>query len=85
MFNVTEWELFYTTSEKDEDYLVNQICIDAVNKRYILETDVSCYVTDGFDECGNEIFSTYVSKEVFDILVKSVKENGFKECGYGDL
>lgn len=79
MFNVTEWELFYTKSDKDEDYLVNQICIDVVNKRYILETDVPCHATDGFDSFGNEIFSDYVSKAVFDMLVKSVKDNGFTQ------
>lgn len=85
MFNYKEWELFYTTSEKDEDYLVHQIYIDVVNKRYIVEMDAPCEVTDGFDEFGNEIYSDYVSRGVFDMLVKSVKENGYKECEYGDL
>lgn len=85
MFNVTEWELFYTCSEKDEDNLVDQIYIDVVNKRYLLELDAPCLVTDGFDECGNEIFSDYVSKAVFDMIVWGVKQNGYEECKMSDL
>ena len=84
MFNYEEWELFYTNSDKDDDY-VNQICIDVARKRYILELDADHRVTDGFDEFGNEIYSYYVSKEIFNIIVNGVKESGFKECQYSEV
>ena len=76
MFLATEWEMFYTES-KGNDELVDQISIDEKNKRYMLEINAHDEVTDGYDEKGNEVVSWYVSRLVFDIIVKGIEERGF--------
>lgn len=75
---LTKWEMFYTDSKNNED-LVDQISIDADNKRYVLDIDAEDWVTDGEDENGNEIYSNYVSRYMFDLILKAIKENGFVE------
>ena len=84
MFLAKDWEMFYTDSHKSskEKYLVDQISIDKVNKRYILDIDANDLVTDGYDSEMNEINSNYVSRLVFDIIVQGIKERGFKEAEY---
>ena len=77
MFVATEWEMFYTRSDKED--FVDLISIDVANKRYILDIDVSDLATDGLDDRGQEICSTYVSKVVFDMIVKGVRENNFTQ------
>ena len=78
MFLATDWEMFYTTSKIDED-LVDQISIDINNKRFILDIDVSDLATDGYDEADNPICSTYVSREVFEIIVSGIKQKSYVE------
>ena len=78
MFVVNEWEMFYTDSKNDE-YLVDQVSIDVKNKRYMLEIDANDMVTDGYDELGNEIRSTYVIREVFDIIISGLKQKNYIE------
>lgn len=78
MFLAKEWEMFYTDSIEGKD-LVNQISIDAINKRYILDLGVSHLATDGFDDEGNLVCSIYVSPLVFDIIVSGVKLKEFVE------
>ena len=84
MFLAKDWEMFYTDSHKSskEEYLVDQISIDKVNKRYIFDIDADDRVTDGYDYKMNEINSIYVSRLVFDIIVQGIKERGFKEAIY---
>ena len=84
MFLAKDWEMFYTDSHKssEEEYLVDQISIDKVNKRYILDIDADDLVTDGYDSYMNEINSMYVSRFIFDIIVQGIKERGFKEAKY---
>ena len=77
----TEWEMFYTDSKNYED-LVHQISIDIENKRYVLDINAEIWVTDGEDENGNEIYSNYVSRFIFDLILKSLKELGFVELHY---
>ena len=74
----TAWENFYTDSDKGEDF-VNHISIDVANKRFILDEGVSYLITDGFDENSKEVYSTYVSKAIFDMILKGVKENNYTE------
>ena len=84
MFLVKDWEMFYTDSHKslEEERLVDQISIDKVNKRYILDIDAYDLVTDGYDAENNQVNSTYVSRFIFDIIVEGVKQSGFKEAIY---
>ena len=62
--------------------MVDQISIDKVNKRYILDIDAYDLVTDGYDTENNQVNSTYVSRFIFDIIVEGVKQSGFKEAIY---
>ncbi|MCH5180792.1 MAG: hypothetical protein J1F32_06235 [Erysipelotrichales bacterium] len=75
MFLAEDWEMFYTESKTGEDCLVDQISIDIKRKKYILEIDTDDRVTDGCDSKGKEIYSSYVSRFVFDIIVQAIKEN----------
>lgn len=78
MFLTNDWEMFYTESKKDDE-LVDQISIDSVNKRYILDLNANSLVTDGCDKAGNEINSIYVSRFVFDLICEGVKNKEFKK------
>ena len=80
-FLAKNWEMFFTESKiqnKEKD-LVDQVSIDVVNKRYLVDESVDLLVTDGCDEEGTEIYSTYVSKEIFDIILQGLKLKGYKE------
>ena len=79
MFLMKNWELFYTDAKgaKEEDDLVDQVSIDTVNKRYVLDEGVSDMLTDGYDEENEPIYSKYVSREVFAMLVDALKRNGY--------
>lgn len=80
-FLATDWEMFYTESKlknKEED-LVDQISIDSVNKVYIFYQDADYLITDGYDEYDNPICSSYVSREIFDIILNGLKLKGYKE------
>ena len=74
-----DYERFYTDSKfsKDDDFLVDQIYIDTKNKEYYIVEDEGDYITDGYDEEDNMICSSYVSREVFELLVDAVKSNGY--------
>lgn len=76
-----EVESFYTDAKGYEvdDCLVDMLYIDTEHKQFCLAKCVSDMNTDGFDESGEEYFSTYVSREVFDMLVEAVKLHGYKE------
>ena len=74
-----EWEMFYTDSKKDEDN-VDQISIDTRNKRFVLDIDADMMVTDGYFEDGEtEVVSWYISRFMFDLIVESLRNRGFKE------
>ena len=78
MKKVEKWEMFYTESKNNED-LVDQISIDTKNKRYILDIDADIIVTDGEYEDGTEIYSLYISRYMFDLIVAEIKNRGFVE------
>ena len=73
-----KWEMFYTNSKNDEDF-IDQISIDVNNKRYILDLDADPIITESVDEEDNYINSIEVSRFIFDLIVKSIKEMGFTE------
>ena len=70
---------FHTDSKlaNDDNCLVDQICIDVQNKEYYILKDVEDYVTDGYDEEDNLYCSTYVNREIFDLLVYAVQSQGY--------
>ena len=78
------WEMFYTTAKnQDEDKsFVDQISIDMVNKVYVLYQDVHYGYIDGCDADGNEYYSTYVSREFFDLVLQALKLNGYKQAQF---
>ncbi len=81
MFLAKDWELIHTDSlkkRKNED-LVDQINIDKKNKRFFLQLNGGYYITDGYDCTGEIIYSSSVSREVFDIIVEGVKAKGYRE------
>ena len=80
-FLAKNWEMFYTDSivQNKEENLVDQVSIDVVNKRYLVDESADWLVTDGCDEEGVEICSTYVSREIFDIILQGLKLKGYKE------
>ena len=78
MEKIEKWEMFYTNSKNNED-LVDQISIDIKNKRYILDIDADIIVTDGEYEDGTEIYSLYISRYMFDLIVEEIKNRGFVE------
>lgn len=76
-----EWERFYTTvaDATVENNLVDQVSVDEVNHCYVLEIGVGSYVTDGYAEDGEERYSHYVSRSVFDIIVKGLDRRGYEK------
>ena len=43
------------------------------------------YITDGYDEEGNMICSSYVSREVFELLVDAVKSKGYTLADFDNV
>ena len=83
MFLVKDWEMFYTDLKSgDDDDFVDQISIDIVNKRFILDERVSFMATDGYDVTGEEIASIYLKREIFDVLLAGLIDNGYKRIGW---
>ena len=81
MFLTRNWEIFYTDAKgaKAEKDLMDQVCIDKVNKRYVL--DEGAFTMDKND-CDKWRWncSSYVSREIFDMLVDALKLNGYKKA-----
>ena len=58
---------------------VEILSIDIEHKQFYLYKNASDIDVDGCDEFGEEHDSSYVSREVFDMLVEAVKLHGYKE------
>lgn len=69
-------ERFYTDSCVDEG-LIDQIEIDAQHKKYQLYLASDMNIADGWDESGEEIYSFYISREVFDIILSGLQDKNF--------
>lgn len=72
----SDWEDFYTTSLNDED-LVDYISINTKQKKYILYIDADDLITDSVDIDGNYDENMFVSRVVFDFIVKGVEDNKY--------
>ena len=79
--NIFEWERFYTDAKgyAEEDMMVDQVEIDIKNNRFILVENADFAITDGQDDNGDEMYSCYVSREMFDLLVDALKAKGLKQ------
>ena len=79
--NIFEWERFYTDAKgyPEEDMMVDQVEIDIKNNRFILIENADFAITDGQDENGEEVYSNYISREMFDLLVDALKAKGLKQ------
>ena len=72
----SDWEDFYTISLNDED-LVDYVSINTKQKKYMLYIDVDDLITDSVDEDGNYDTNMFVSREVFNFIIKGLKENNY--------
>ncbi len=70
------WEEFYTVSQVDED-LVDKLSVNTKKKRYTLYENIDSINTDWVDENDNYYNSTYVSREIFDIMLAGIKEKKY--------
>lgn len=70
------WEEFYTNSKVDED-LVDKLSVNTKKKRYTLYENIDSINTDWVDEDDNYYDSTYVSREIFDIMLAGIKEKKY--------
>ena len=58
--------------------------IDFRNKRYGLDIDAEDWVTDGCDEEDNKIYSHFVSRNLFDLVIEALEMKGFKNINFED-
>lgn len=72
-----EWEEFYTESKAEDRWLVDIIAIDETKQEFILYIDTPYLAVEGYDENFQPIHVTYVSRFVFDMIVKGIQEKGF--------
>lgn len=78
MFISRNWEMFYTHVKRNED-LIDLLYIDRTAKWYIFGENLSWLASDGVDDEREEYSATYISRLVFDIIVKGLQENGYKQ------
>jgi len=67
-----EWDVYYTDNEQDEN-MIDIIYIHKNKKEYFVHTNAFDYEIDGCDEDDNEIYSTYVSRFVYNTLLDQCK------------
>ena len=72
----SDWEDFYTISLNDED-LVDYISVNTKLKKYIIYIDANDLITDSMDEDGNYDENMFVSRTIFDFIVKGVEDNNY--------
>lgn len=85
--NMINWERFYTDAigYAEEDMIVDQIEIDIKNNRFVLVESADFAITDGEDENGEESYSNYISREMFDLLVDALKAKGLKQTTWQEV
>ena len=85
--NIINWERFYTDAKgyAEEAMMVDQIEIDIKNNRFVLLENADFAITDGEDENGEEQYSSYVSREMFDLLVEALKAKGLKQTTWQEV
>ncbi len=85
--NIINWERFYTDAKgyREEEMMVDQIEIDIKNERFILVENADFAITDGQDENGDELYSSYISREMFDLLVEALRAKGLKQTSWQEV
>lgn len=83
MFLAKGWEYFHTDSDYGNHY-VSRLFVDCFNKKYILKVDAKRVGIDLLDADREKVRSHYVSKALFEMLVNSVKDSGFRESLLGE-
>lgn len=86
MFLAREWEIFYTNSKESggesEEKKFDQISVDVLNKRFVLDIGVDLLATDSYDDELEPIASTYVSRTIFDTITEGLTANNFKQIEF---
>lgn len=86
MFLSRKWEMFYTNnkecSSEREVEKFDQISVDTMNKRFVLDIGVDILATDGYDDELEPIDSTYVSRTIFDTLLEGLTAKSFKQVEF---
>ena len=81
--NFFKKECLYTRISNNEDeegfYLVDTLEFDHILKTYKYGKEQPDWVTDGYTELGEEIYYTYVSKQLFEIILLGLKQKGYKK------
>ncbi len=75
------FERFYTNSKRNREK-VDAIEINVEYKKCNVFINYDDQITDGYDEFGIPVYSTYVSRFVFDALLNALDSNGFKKQIY---
>lgn len=79
-FLTTDWEMFNSNSGVDaKGCLVDQICIDTKNKRYVLDTKVKDAPKNYSEKTSLPNRSHNVSRLVFNIIAEGVLFKGYAE------
>ena len=81
MFLMKGWEMFYTERKngEKESKVFDELSIDVLNKRFILDENVSELLTKKRECMGSVWGSACISCEGFDMLVEQLKVHGYKE------
>ena len=81
MFLISGWEMFYTERKngEKESKIFDELSIDVLNKRFILDENVSELLTKKRECMGSVWGSACISCESFDMLVEQLKAHGYKE------
>ena len=76
-----KWECFYCdnseSSENEYPEYVDVISIDIENKKYVLDIHCDERTINGDCEDDIEIIPSYVSREVFDMILVGMKEKDY--------
>lgn len=76
MYLIDQWNVFRAVSDKNKKCL-DQISIDELNKRFILDIEAVDYFTEDCEDWYR--FSDSVSRFVFDLILDGIKEKGFTQ------
>lgn len=73
------WEIIYTDAKSGKEGYADELSIDHINKRYVLDVDMcdTYIIGDNSDEII--LHPCYVSTLKFINTVKNLKESGYKE------
>lgn len=81
MFLMSGWEMFYTERKngEKESKIFDELSIDVLNKRFILDKNMSMRVTEKRECMGHVWGANCIRSENFDMLVEMLKLRGYTE------